>query len=178
MSIVIDRLFTQPDVRSGFADNEKFYNKLVRQRYLNIRNFFPAMVVIVFLRIFNATNLIVALSGLLVYIYYAKINIDSNKKKLDLLNDLIFNNNEEPFETESYLEMDQSIIDFYYKNRWYVDFNLTAFRKSLQATNNLLRISYNLQYNIMREPEQLYKNAYMGNIKKHLIIYIPRFIKW
>jgi len=161
MSIVIDRLFTQPYVRSGFTNNEKFYNRLVRERYLNAKNFFPAALTMVILRVLNVSNVFVALSGLSVYIYVTKINIEKNMEKLDLLNSLIFNKNEEPFETESYLEMDQSIIDFYYKNKWYVDYNLTAFRKSLQATNNLLRLSYNLQYNLMRDPEQLYRNAYM-----------------
>ncbi len=58
------------------------------------------------------------------------------------------------------MEYDHKLIDFYYKNRWYTDFNLTAYRKSLEATNNLLRYTYNLSQNLMRNPEQLYRNAY------------------
>ena len=82
-------------------------------------------------------------------------------KKVEFLNSIIYDGNEEPFENESFLELDPKIVDFYYKNRWYIDYNLTSYRKSLEASNNLLRITHNLKNNLMRDPEQLYENAYI-----------------
>lgn len=161
MSVIIDKLFTQPKVYSGFRQNEDFYNKLKREQYINVKNILPSVILMIILRMLNISTVYVILGAISIYIYVTYHNIKKNHKKLKLLNSIIFNDCEEPFETESYLELDQNLIDFYYKNRWYIDYNLTSYRKSLEATNNLLRIAYNLKYNLMREPEQLYRNAYM-----------------
>lgn len=161
MSIIIDRLFTKPYVESGFIENEKFYNRLVQKRYINVQNFIPAIIIMIFLRILNFNNQYVFFIALGVLLYTMKTNVEENQKKIKFLNNIMFNDYEEPFETKSYLEYDQKLIDFYYDNRWYIDYNLSSYRKSLESTNNLLRITYNLNENLMREPEQLYRNAYM-----------------
>ncbi len=161
MSIIIDRLFTKPNVPSGFRQDEQFYNAMVRRRYINVRNFIPAVITMTIMRLINLPTNSVIFMGIVAYTVATYYNIQENQKKLKFLNNIIFNDYEQPFDTESYLEMDPSIIEFYYKNKWYIDYNLTAYRKSLEATNNLLRLEYNLKDNLMRQPEQLYRNAYM-----------------
>ncbi len=160
MPVIIEKLLTKPKVYSGFEQNEKFYQNIKRKRFINVRNFFPAVVIMVILRILYVPSIYVALAALIVYAYTTYTNIIENNKKIDFLDSIMFNDNVEPFEIESYLEYDQKLIDFYYKNKWYADFNLTAYRKSLEATNNLLRYTYNLSQNLMKQPEQLYRNAY------------------
>lgn len=161
MSIIIDRLFTEPNVENGFKNNEIFYKKHTIKQYINVANFYPAVISMVILRLFNVSTYIIIILAIIIYIYTTNKSIVDNQKKLDFLNSIIHNNNEEPFNTESYLDLDPKIVDFYYNNRWYIDYNLTAYRKSLEASNNLLKIVYNLRNNLMNHPEQLYENAYM-----------------
>ncbi len=161
MSIIIDRLFTEPKVYTGFSNNEQFYKRHTIKKYINVANFFPAIITMIVLRLFNVSTYIVIISAIVIYLYTTNINMVETHRKVEFLNSIIYNGNEEPFENESYLELDPKIVDFYYKNRWYIDSNLTAYRKSLESTNNLLRIVFNLRNNLMRDPEQLYENAYM-----------------
>lgn len=161
MSIIIDRLFTEPKVYNGFQNNEQFYKNYTIKKYINVSNFFPAIISMIILRLFNTPTYIVITIALIVYLYTTYINIMETHKKVEFLNSIIYDGNEEPFENESFLELDPKIVDFYYKNRWYIDYNLTSYRKSLEASNNLLRITHNLKNNLMRDPEQLYENAYI-----------------
>jgi hypothetical protein len=161
MSIIIDRLFTQPEIYSGFNDDEKFYAKLKRKRYIDIKNFMPSIILAVVFRFLNISLQYILVSTIVLYIYVTNNNIRENQKKIKLLNSIMFNDEEEPFDLQSYLELDQDIVDFYYKNRWYIDCNMTSYRKSLVSANNILRIAHNLEHNLMKYPEQLYQNAYM-----------------
>lgn len=161
MSLILDKLFTEPKVYSGFEQNVDFNNKLERKKYINVKNIVPAIVAMILLRLLSLPTYIVLLGALLTYLYFTYRNVGTNKHKLDFLNNILFTPNVQPFETKSYLEYDPKLIDFYYDNRWYINSNLTAYRKSLRAVNNLLRLEYNLEQNTMAYPEQLYENAYL-----------------
>jgi len=161
MSIIIDKLFPEQEVYSGFKNDENFNKKHNIKKYINVENFFPSIILMVILRLLNISTNIVILSAIIIYFYITNTNINENKKKIDFLNSIIYNGNEEPFETKSYLDLDKNIVNFYYNNKWYIDYNLSAYRKSLECTNNLLEIVYNLRNNLMKDPEQLYENAYI-----------------
>lgn len=166
MSIIIDRLFTEPNVENGFKNNEIFYKKHTIKQYINVANFYPAVISMVILRLFNVSTYIIIILAIIIYIYTTNKSIVDNQKKLDFLNSIIHNNNEEPFNTESYLDLDPKIVDFYYNNRWYIDYNLTAYRKSLEASNNLLKIVYNLRNNLMNHPEHFLAQSIENNTVK------------
>ncbi len=163
-SVVIDKIINpdnNPFIRSGFKQNDAYFSYVLFKRYINVKNIFPVVVIIVFLRIFGLSREMIVVSFIILLI----LNIYRNKMKYDekmsVLCETIFNGNEQPFNNECYLEMDNDIIDFYYNNRWYIDYNLTAYRKSLEAVNNILRYEYNIDENLMLNPEQLYENAYI-----------------
>jgi len=158
-SIIINKLFKEPKVYSGFQN--KYQKYLDRKKYINTKNIVPTIAIMVVLRILNSPFWLVFISGVIFYIYYSYYNSKILDDKIKFLNNIIFDNNEQPFEVESYLEMDPTLINFYYDNKWYIDYNLTAYRKSLESVNNLLRLEYNLEDNLMKYPEQLYENAYI-----------------
>lgn len=155
MAIILEKLFGEPKVKSGFNSSEKM------KKYVNVKNFFPVVVIMIILRLLMMPTIVVIIGTLITYIYITNNNIKESDSKLSLLNNIIFENHEYPFEMRSYLEYDSEIVNFYYDNRWYIDYNLTAYRKSLQSVNNLLKIEYNLRENLMKYPEQLYQNAYV-----------------
>lgn len=155
-SIILDRLFSNPEVESGFNEGDSNIKK-----YINTKNILPAIGIMFLLRVLMMSSQVVLIGGIIGYVVFVYYNLRESKKKLDLLNGILFENQEYPFQIKSYLGNDDQIINFYYKNRWYIDYNLTAYRKSLQAVNNLLKIEYNLTENLMKYPEQLYQNAYL-----------------
>jgi hypothetical protein len=161
MNIIIDKLFSEPYVESGIKQNEKFSNKILLKNIINVKNFLPFVIIMIILRIFNVNNNLTILIGIIVLITTIIYNNNELNKKILFLNNIIYNGEEEPFNLESYLELDHEIVNFYYENRWYINDNLRSYRKSLKATNNLLRIKYNLNENLMIYPENLYKNAYI-----------------
>lgn len=142
-----------PDVSTGFPVSKYHY-------YLNYHVIFPPLMVMVILKMLDFKQTMTVTLGLATYIYYVMNYYQEYNKKLKLLKNILYDGFEEPFETESFLEYDPKIIDFFYRIRYYVDDNLTSFRKSLEACNNVLRYSWNLNQNLMKYPEQLYKNAY------------------
>lgn len=149
-SIVIDRLFKNPKLYDG-----------IKNENIKIKNVFPAIIAMIIMKLNGIPNLAIILISIGIYMYFKRENDSVMDKKIKFLNSIIYDDYEQPFETRSYLSADKDLINFYYDNKWYIDYNLTAYRKSLQATNNLLRLEYNLKDNLMLYPEQLYENAYM-----------------
>lgn len=154
MSIIIDKLLIEPKVYPGYKEN-------MMNKYINIKNLFIPIIVGLIMSFLNISNILIFISIIILFLYISNKNINEENRKIEFLNGIIYNKYEEPFETESYLHMDSDIVNFYYRIRYYIDENLTAYRKSLEHTNNLLRIYYNLKYNLTREPEQLFENAYL-----------------
>lgn len=151
MAPITSKFFSKPIV-NDFPDK---YN------YFTFKQFFPFFISLILLRFLNFNSyfiFICSLFVLIISIYYYKNEFD---KKLNFLKDLFYNGNEEDYDGRSYLSMDTEIIDFYYDNRFYINDNLTAYRKSLENANNLLRLRYEVDENLMREPEQLYRTALM-----------------
>lgn len=136
MAIIIDTLFPE---RS--SNNDKYIV------WVNIPYFFIAAFIALCTKYYSLITFIIIYSALMYY-----YNVEYNKKII-FLNDYL--------DYTSYLNMDDKIIDFYYNNRWYIDYNLTAFRKSLQAVNKLLEVETNLIKNLMRDPEQHFQNAFI-----------------
>lgn len=145
----------------------KIYSKLIvndfpdKYNYFTFKHFFPFFVSLIVLRLLNFNSYFIFIGSLFVLfisICYYKIEFN---KKLNFLKDLFYNGNEEDYDGRSYLTMDPEIIDFYYDNRFYINDNLTAYRKSLENSNNLLRLRFEIDENLMRDPEQLYRTALM-----------------
>lgn len=145
----------------------KIFSKLIvndfpnKYNYFTFKQFFPFFCSLIILRFLNFNSYFIFVGSLIVLflsIYYYKNEFD---KKLNFLKELFYNGNEEDFDGRSYLSMDPDIIDFYYDNRFYINDNLTSYRKSLENANNLLRLRFEIDENLMRDPEQLYRTALM-----------------
>ena len=143
MGIIIDRRFGIFPVDFGYEN----YN------YISFSNIYPAIIVLIILRFLQIQNIYAILITLFILFYTIYTNMELYKKKVIFLNDIMNH--------KSYLEMDPKIIDFYYDNRWYIDYNLSAYRKSLVSTNNFLSIMYEMKEKLMLYPEQLYRNAFI-----------------
>lgn len=152
MSIIIDKLFLKPKVYPGFKEDEF-------KKYVNVKNLFIPVIVLGFFRYYDFSIFYSLLFAFIAFIYIANKNIAERQKKIDFLNSIMYSGNEQPFEVESYLGLAPELVDFYYNIQYYIDYNLTAYRKSLENTNNLLRYEYNLSQNLMKDPEQMYENG-------------------
>jgi hypothetical protein len=151
MAPITARFYSNPIVND-------FPNKY---NYFTFKQFFPFFVSLIILRFLNFNSYFILIGSLIILfasIYYYKNEFN---KKLDFLKELFYNGNEEDYDGRSYLSMDPNIIDFFYDNKFYINDNLTSYRKSLENANNLLRIRYEVDENLMREPEQLYRTSLM-----------------
>jgi len=146
MSIIIDKLFFKPEIDNGI-------NKI---NYLQWDNIYPALIALLVLRTLNLPSSIILIGGFITFYYYSTKNAKELNEKLSFLNSILFEDNEEPFNQISFLEYEPKLTDFFFDIKYYIDDNLTAYRKSLLATNNILRYGYNLENNLMQQPEQLY----------------------
>ena len=81
MSIIIDKLFPEQEVYSGFKNDEDFNKKHNIKKYINVENFFPSIILMVILRLLNISTNIVILSAIIIYFYITNTNINENKKK-------------------------------------------------------------------------------------------------
>ena len=146
MSIIIDKLFFKPEIDNGI-------NKI---NYLQWDNIYPALVSLLVLRMLNLPSTVILIGGIIIFYYYSTKNAKELNEKLLFLNSILYEGNEEHFNQISFLEYEPKLIEFFYDIKYYIDDNLTAYRKSLLATNNILRYGYNLENNLMQQPEQLY----------------------
>ena len=153
MAVIIDRLLNSsgPSVDFGY-DN---YN------YITFSNIYPMVITLIVLRLLQVNNVATVLISAIVLFITVYMNYESFKQKNLFLNDIMFEANFNPFDVKTYLPIDPEIIDFYYNNRWYINYNLSAYRKSLQATNNFLKIKYELTNKLLLYPEQNYRNAFI-----------------
>ena len=149
MAVIIDRLLNSsgPSVDFGY-DN---YN------YITFSNIYPMVITLIVLRLLQVNNVATVLISAIVLFITVYMNYESFKQKNLFLNDIMFEANFNPFDVKTYLPIDPEIIDFYYNNRWYINYNLSAYRKSLQATNNFLKIKYELTNKLLLYPEQNYR---------------------
>lgn len=156
MGFIIETLFKKPKVFSGIHDINK---PSPLRLYLNASNIFITLLLILFLRIFDIPQPFILLLASIFFYFISQYYIQEFHHKLDFLNKIMFDDNEQHFDTQSFLEIDPDIVNFYYKIRYYIDDNLSAYRKSLERTNDVLRYHHNLKANLMDQPEQLYENA-------------------
>ena len=68
---------------------------------------------------------------------------------------------EEPFDMKSYLNLNPQLMDFFYRTQYYIEDNLTAYRKALVGTNYILCYLIIFPQKLMRDPEQQYQLAFM-----------------
>lgn len=149
---IIQNLFGIRRVENGILEVDTM------NKYYKIKNFFLPLIAFAILRIYKAPSYIIFLIVFGVYLYVTHRHIELYNNKIDFLNDILFNNEIEPYNINSFLELDERLVDFYYNHKDYIDYNLTAYRKSLENTNGLLQITYLLR-NITENPDQLYQNA-------------------
>lgn len=153
-NIIIDRLFFSPKVFPGVGLD-------VKPKYIRWGIAFPVVVTLLILRSLNQSSLVILIGGVLVYFYFFSRYQNELNAKIDFLNSIIYNGNEQPFDMRSYLYLDEELVNFYYNIKYYIEDNLTAYRKSLVNVNNLLKLEFDISKNYMREPEQFYKLALM-----------------
>ncbi len=151
MAIILERLFVDPRTINNVDFN-------VLKEYLSFQNLFLPLLLMVIMRALKMSNLFTIGVPLVLFLYLADRNLIIEEAKLDFLNSMIYNDESDYYDKKSYLSMDPKIIDFYYNLKDYIDFNLSAYRKSLESTNNLLNIEYDMQ-NFIRYPAQLFDTA-------------------
>lgn len=167
MAIIIDRLFFEPDTWIKFAPSKW-------RKYLTVKNLFIPILIILFLRIIGISTTFIILIAIVSFYYFSNKNVKKQKDKVEFLSDIMYNNEEEPYGVKSYLEFAPELVNFYYKNRDYIDYNLSSYRKSLENTNNLLKLEFDMNQ-VVKYPEQLFQNGliqYRESLNNfHSIIY-------
>lgn len=154
MPIILDKLLSPPNY---YQPNMPTY----RFDIFQTRSFFGAMLAMIILRLADFSSLVILIGGLAVYYFIRQYEEREFLSKLEFLNGILYNGETEPFDIKSYLNLSPALVDFFYRTHYYIDDNLSAYRQALNGTNYFLRIGYDLEKNLMREPEYFYKNALM-----------------
>ena len=151
MHQVLEYLFHQPHTSLGF-------DRGIPENYLRIKNFLIPILLFIVLRAIRIHTTYIYIVVFLTYLYVSHRHMDIEENRLQFLNSIIYNDETEPYHNPSYLHQDHKIIEFYYNHKEFIDYNLTAFKKSLENTNNVLQISMETE-NMMKYNEQLFQNA-------------------
>ena len=154
MAIILNKLLFQP---KEFKVDMPTYSF----SYFQINSFFFSVIAMILLSVFNFSSLVILIGGLAVYYYFYQKEEGEFLKKLNFLNELMYDGAEEPFDMKSYLNLNPQLMDFFYRTQYYIEDNLTAYRKALVGTNYILRQSHNFTQKLMRDPEQQYQLAFM-----------------
>lgn len=142
--IILDRLFSSPGETIGFANN--YYNII------------PSIIAFIVVRLFGQSVIVSLVVSAVVFWYVNKEETEQFTSKMGFFNSLMYNGESEPYNIKNFLSMDRNIVNFFYKNADYIDYNLSAYRQSIESVNNLLQLEHQMaQY--VRTPEQLFENA-------------------
>jgi len=140
MSVIIQRLFygPHPPIEAG----------LYTKQTVRVPQFFIPVIVFIILRFLRFTILqsFVISIGFYAYVYWT-----DNKEKDDkvrFLNELMYNDEIEPYNIQSYIGIDDDLLNFFYTNKDYADVNLNAYRSSMENVNNLLKMEFEIFQNV------------------------------
>jgi len=134
MGIIIERLFQSPTVEQGL-----YYDFPVK-----VRHFYIPILVFIFFRVIGygiTTSFILSLAAF-AYVFYTHHTFRIYKR--EFLENLMYNSEIEPYNIQSYLNMDDELVDFFYENKDYIDYNLNAYRCAVENCNNLLHLEFQI----------------------------------
>ncbi len=132
--IIVQRLFYGPNVQQGL-----YYDFPVK-----VRHFYIPVLVFIFFRILGYSTTINFIFALIAFAYVFYTHHTFRVKKREFLENLMYNDEIEPYNIQSYLNMDDELVDFFYDNKDYVDYNLNAYREALENCNNLLKMEFQI----------------------------------
>ncbi len=153
MHQVLEYIFHSPYTSLGF-------DRGIPGNHIRIKNFFIPILLFIILRAIQIPTTYIFITVFLVYLYVTNRYMNIEDEKLSFLNSIIYNDETEPYHNPSYLHLDPKIAEFYYDHKEFIDYNLTAFRQSLENTNNVLQLSWETE-NKVKYPEQFFENALM-----------------